>query len=345
MHGQCGTLLIHTCRASVNALGYFTLPLLPRFGGVTNSRTYRYVICYQLGVPLFSAPKPCSTCSRVFAGDIYRDHVVSCAASKEVDIGLNGEQDKPLRPADMLLYSWDEGMDVCVDLTDIGYGFLLFSLSSFRELKKDEVTLLNRIWKLFVTQDIRARAAIHIFNRNCFTIARGPCQHLLSVGISAGLDVCVDLTRFSSLMQIRMVDSVPGRAVIDAAQRKRVMYKANSGTLGKVEMSLIYSVAKVDDPDDFSARIPQLAAAILISEGLCVVFTIILKFLGGLCWCHLLLLDIGLDVPTVSFSSFLLVGFMVPTSLHTVISASIVRYWTTDALGSSTMMIGLVVSF
>ncbi|GJX39506.1 hypothetical protein Tco_0252809 [Tanacetum coccineum] len=110
-------------------------------------------------------------------------------------------------------------------------------------------------------------------------------------------------------------------------------------------MSLIYSVAKVDDPDDFSARIPQLAAAILISEGLCVVITIILKFLGGLCWCHLLLLDIGLDVPTASFSSFLLVGFMVPTGLLTVISASIVRYWTTNALGSSTMMIGLVVSF
>ncbi|GJR43936.1 hypothetical protein Tco_1312039 [Tanacetum coccineum] len=132
----------------------------------------------------------------------------------------------------MLLYSWDEGMDVCVDLTgsspltqsgmidfvpgraviedaqrkhvkyeakcaDIGYGFLLFSFSSFGELEKDEVTLLNRIRKLFVTQDIRAR-----------------------------LDVCVDLTRFSSLMQIRMVDSMPGRAVIDAAQRKRVMYKA-----------------------------------------------------------------------------------------------------------------------
>ncbi|GJT40185.1 hypothetical protein Tco_0940050 [Tanacetum coccineum] len=248
---------------------------------------------------------------------------------------------KPLRPADMLLYSWDEGMDVCVDLTDIGYGFLLFSLSSFRELKKDEVTLLNRIWKLFVTQDIRARAAIHIFNRNCFTIARGPCQHLLSVGISAGLDVCVDLTRFSSLMQIRMVDSVPGRAVIDAAQRKRVMYKAkcSSGTLGKVEMSLIYSVAKVDDPDDFSARIPQLVSEQGGSRSR------VYKFLGGLGWCHLLLLDIGLDVPTASFSTFLLIGFMVPTGLLTVISASIVRYWTTDALGSSTMMIGLVVSF
>nr|GEY63657.1 hypothetical protein [Tanacetum cinerariifolium] len=71
------------------------------------------------------------------------DHVVSCAgivgikhrhnimrdtlvdicyrsgisASKEIDIGLEGGHDKPLRLAYMILYSWDEGLDVCVDLT------------------------------------------------------------------------------------------------------------------------------------------------------------------------------------------------------------------------------------
>ncbi|GJR54668.1 hypothetical protein Tco_1405189 [Tanacetum coccineum] len=142
----------------------------------------------------------------LFAGDIYGDHVVSCAgiigikhrhnvvcdtlvdicfrsaisAGKEVDIGLGGGCGKPLRPADMLLYSWDVGLDVCVDLTgsslltqtvmvdfvlgravidtahrkqvkyeakcaDIGYGFLPFSFSSLGELKKDAVTLLERI--------------------------------------------------------------------------------------------------------------------------------------------------------------------------------------------------------
>ncbi|GKC57739.1 hypothetical protein Tco_1085337 [Tanacetum coccineum] len=79
---------------------------------------------------------------RVFAGDIYGDHNVSCAdiigiehwhnvvhdnlinicfslgvsARKEVDIGLGGEHDKPLRPKDMLLYSGDEGLDVGLDV-------------------------------------------------------------------------------------------------------------------------------------------------------------------------------------------------------------------------------------
>ncbi|GJZ78648.1 hypothetical protein Tco_0643485 [Tanacetum coccineum] len=169
-----------------------------------NGRTYRCVLCYRLSVPLFSVMKPCSACSRVFMGDIYGDHAVSCA---EVDIGLGGERNNSLRPADVLLYSWDVGRDVCVDLTvssplthtnmvdfmpgravteaaqrkrvkyeakctDIRYGFLPFSFSSFGELEKDAVTLLKRIRKFSMAQDIGARAAIHIFNRISFVIAK-----------------------------------------------------------------------------------------------------------------------------------------------------------------------------
>ncbi|GJX52969.1 hypothetical protein Tco_0281338 [Tanacetum coccineum] len=107
----------------------------------------------------------------------------------------------------MLYRVLDGGLDVCVDLTgsspltqngmidfapgqavivaaqrkcakykakceDIGYSFLPFSFSSFRELEKDAVTLLKRIRRFFVTQDIGARAAGHIFNRIGFAIAR-----------------------------------------------------------------------------------------------------------------------------------------------------------------------------
>ncbi|GJU52404.1 hypothetical protein Tco_1226118, partial [Tanacetum coccineum] len=39
------------------------------------------------------------------------------SAGKEVDIWLDGGWDKPLRLVDMLLYSWDKRLDVCVDLT------------------------------------------------------------------------------------------------------------------------------------------------------------------------------------------------------------------------------------
>ncbi|GJX31972.1 putative reverse transcriptase domain-containing protein [Tanacetum coccineum] len=180
-------------------------------GQTMNGKTYRCVLCYRLGVPLFYVSKPCSACSKVFTGDVYGDHAVSCAgvigikhrhnvvsdtlvdicfrsgisAGKEVDIGLGGKGcAKALRPADMLLYSWEGGLDVCVDLTGsspltqtgmadfvpgravidaaqrkrgkymtkcayIRYRFLPFSFSSFGKLEKDAVTLLKRVRKFF----------------------------------------------------------------------------------------------------------------------------------------------------------------------------------------------------
>nr|GEV79500.1 hypothetical protein [Tanacetum cinerariifolium] len=35
----------------------------------------------------------------------------------EVDIGFDEGRDKPLHPTDMFLYSWDGGLNVCLDLT------------------------------------------------------------------------------------------------------------------------------------------------------------------------------------------------------------------------------------
>ncbi|GKE24637.1 hypothetical protein Tco_1436149 [Tanacetum coccineum] len=55
----------------------------------------------------------------------------------------------------------DKYMTKCAD---IGYGFLLFSFSSLGELEADAVTLLKRIRKFSIAQDIGARATIHIFN-------------------------------------------------------------------------------------------------------------------------------------------------------------------------------------
>ncbi|GJV72684.1 RNA-directed DNA polymerase [Tanacetum coccineum] len=85
---------------------------------------------YFTTVPISGLGQTMNACSRVFAGDIYGDHVVSCAgiigikhrhnilrdtlvdicyrsgilAGKEVDIGLDGGRDKPLHPTNMLLY-------------------------------------------------------------------------------------------------------------------------------------------------------------------------------------------------------------------------------------------------
>nr|GEW73092.1 hypothetical protein [Tanacetum cinerariifolium] len=55
----------------------------------------------------------------------------------------------------------------------IGYDFLSFSFSSFGELEKDVVNLLKRIRKFYVTKEIGARVAVHIFNSISFAIAKG----------------------------------------------------------------------------------------------------------------------------------------------------------------------------
>nr|GEZ05415.1 hypothetical protein [Tanacetum cinerariifolium] len=87
----------------------------------------RFLLACRLSC--FDILKSCSACSRVFTGDIYKDHFVSCAdiigikhrqnivrdtlvdlcfrlgipVSKEVDIGLGGGHDKPLRTVDMMV--------------------------------------------------------------------------------------------------------------------------------------------------------------------------------------------------------------------------------------------------
>ncbi|GJU30259.1 hypothetical protein Tco_1173848 [Tanacetum coccineum] len=156
-------------------------------GQTMNGKTYRSVLCYRLGVPLFSVSKPCSACSRVFIEDIYGDHAISCAgiigikhrhnmvrdtlvdicfrsgisAGKEVDIGLDGGHDKKLRPADMLLYSWDGGLDVL-------------------QTGKMQVYFTEAGRNFSMAQDIGARAASHIFNRIGFSIAKGVGAQIVS---------------------------------------------------------------------------------------------------------------------------------------------------------------------
>ncbi|GJX37316.1 hypothetical protein Tco_0250619, partial [Tanacetum coccineum] len=107
---------------------------------------------------------------------------------KEVNIGLGRERDKSLRPVDVLLYSWDVGRNAAqrkrvkyeAKCADIGYDFLPFSFSSFGELEKDAVTLLKRIQKFSMAQDIGARADVHIFNRISFSITEGVGAQIVS---------------------------------------------------------------------------------------------------------------------------------------------------------------------
>ncbi|GJZ23532.1 zinc finger, CCHC-type containing protein [Tanacetum coccineum] len=85
----------------------------------------------------------------------------------------------------------------------IGYGFLPFSFSSLGELEANAVTLLKRISKFSMIQDIGARAAIHIFNRISFAIAKG---------VEAQIVVYVLTTPMPELLEDDTVEAIRRRA-------------------------------------------------------------------------------------------------------------------------------------
>nr|GFC44031.1 ABC transporter A family member 9-like [Tanacetum cinerariifolium] len=114
---------------------------ISRLGQTMNGRTYRCVLCYRLGVPLFSVLKPCSACSRIFAKDVYGDHVVLCAGIVDIKHRHNIVRDtlvdicfRSRISAGPSLLTQTEMLDfvprramIEVKCADIGYGFLSFS--------------------------------------------------------------------------------------------------------------------------------------------------------------------------------------------------------------------------
>ncbi|GJU10781.1 hypothetical protein Tco_1133177 [Tanacetum coccineum] len=189
-----------------------TLPFA--FGGLGVYSDFTMCVMLSLGVPLFPAQKPYSACSRVFARDIYEDRVVLCVAGKEVDIGVGRGQDKPLRPADILLYSWDRGIDVCVDLTGLSRVTQTWMIDFVPGLAKDAVTLLKRIRKFSIAQDIGARTVVYIFSMISFAIAKGVRAKLVSLasqlvywGTTRRLtppsrSMCANVQQFSAFQKI-----------------------------------------------------------------------------------------------------------------------------------------------
>ncbi|GKB10555.1 hypothetical protein Tco_0844478 [Tanacetum coccineum] len=265
---------IYFTRVTKNAESTFSLS--PRQIALWTSQKEDHTSDWLRTVPISGLGETMNACSRVFPGDIYGDHVVSYA-------GIIGIKHRHNVVRDTLIdicyrFGISAGLDVCVDLTGsspltqtgmvdfipgravidaaqrkrgkymakcaaIGYGFLPFSFSSLGELEADAVTLLKRIHKFSMAQDIGTRAAVHIFNRISFAIAKGRfiigggCDKALRpAGIllyswDERLDVYVDLTGSSPLTQTGMADFVPGRVVIDAAQRKRGKYMVKCATI------------------------------------------------------------------------------------------------------------------
>nr|GEY46489.1 hypothetical protein [Tanacetum cinerariifolium] len=199
----------------------WTVPIFV-LGQTMNGKTYHCVLCYRLGIPLYFVLKPCSTCSRVFAGDICGDHAVSCA-------GII---------ADMLIYSWDGGLDVCVDLS----GSSPLTQTGMVDFVPGRVVIdvaQRKRGKYMANSSSKAKCAyIGLGEKEADIGFGGGRQKLFRpydmwfYSWDEGSDVCVDLIGPSPLTQNGMVDFVSSCAVVEAAQRKRVKYEAKCADIG-----------------------------------------------------------------------------------------------------------------
>nr|GEU35970.1 hypothetical protein [Tanacetum cinerariifolium] len=154
--------------------------LLCNPNGLMDSQREDHTFDWLRAVSIFGLGQTMNACSRVFNGDIYGDHAISCAGIVGIkhhhNVLRNTLFDICYRSRNLV------GLDVYVDLTGsspltqtkmanfvpglvvidaaqhkrgtymakcavIGYSFLPFSFSSLKELEADEVTLLKRIQK------------------------------------------------------------------------------------------------------------------------------------------------------------------------------------------------------
>ncbi|GKC86786.1 hypothetical protein Tco_1147435, partial [Tanacetum coccineum] len=121
----------------------------------------------------------------LFEGNIYGDHVVSCAGIVGIKHWHNVVRDTLVDI--YFLPGISAGKEVDIELSDgpkrkrVKYEAKCANIgSSFGELEDDAIALLKRIRKFSVTQDIGARAAVHIFSRVTFAIARGVGAQIVS---------------------------------------------------------------------------------------------------------------------------------------------------------------------
>ncbi|GJT54555.1 hypothetical protein Tco_0989609 [Tanacetum coccineum] len=160
----------------------------------------------------------------------------------------------------------------------IGYGFLPFSFSSLGELEADAVTLLKRIRKFSITQDIGARTAIHIFNRISFSIAKGKLApeapfvfgHLdleHSLGSSLSQPFVVAAVVASVVAAVAVVASAVVAWVVVAAVASAVAVAATVESVAAVVACVAFAVVVVA----FDRGVAEVEAAVAVVDLISVV--------------------------------------------------------------------------
>ncbi|XP_026397561.1 uncharacterized protein LOC113292985 isoform X1 [Papaver somniferum] len=136
-------LTLWHCNRTPHAMDFLKAIPIHGINQAIAPRQFRSVLIYRLGIPLFSKDSMCSSCNKLM--DVFGDHAVHCAgevgqkfrhdllkdvladmcykagvvARKEVSLDLSSNNANSLRPADILVYNWEDGKDVCMDVTGV----------------------------------------------------------------------------------------------------------------------------------------------------------------------------------------------------------------------------------
>ncbi|GJX33819.1 hypothetical protein Tco_0245376 [Tanacetum coccineum] len=161
-----------------------TIGLMDIIDKINDPQSELLLLLSCTGISLFFVSKPCSACSRVFAGDIYGDHVVSCVVIIGIKHRHNVVHDTLV---DICYRSGISAVSIWLSVRLLDMGFFPFFSLLWGELEADAVTLLKRIRKFSMNQDIRERAAAHIFNRISFAIAKGLLAYCLITETEVGI--------------------------------------------------------------------------------------------------------------------------------------------------------------
>ncbi|XP_026413120.1 uncharacterized protein LOC113308884 [Papaver somniferum] len=216
------------------------------------TRQLSAVLQYRLGIPFFEAGSSCSVCRRPI--DQYGDHAIHCAsevgikfrhdmvrdgfadicykggvaARKEASLGFLTNSSKSAKPADVLVYNWIDGKDVCFDVTGVspftsartrsftpghaisaavsrklhkyqdlcarhGYDFQVLTFTSLGELSEDTITFIKRLRNCFVRNDTNYKIGNSLFHKIAIIIQKGVDAQLVArlPTISCNIDLSI----------------------------------------------------------------------------------------------------------------------------------------------------------
>ncbi|XP_026458438.1 uncharacterized protein LOC113358943 [Papaver somniferum] len=220
------------CNRDEHAMDFLKVIPIPVLNQVVGPRQFSAILQYLLGRPFFEEDSLCSCCNMPM--NIFGDHAIHCssevglkfrhdlvkdvladmcykagvAARKEVSLGFLSNTENELRPADIMVYNWEDGKDACMDVTGVSpftsarkrnispghaiiaaitcknktyldkctlhaYGFCVLAFCTLGDLGVDTISFLRRLRNYMARHDANFKLGNSFFYRLGIVIQKG----------------------------------------------------------------------------------------------------------------------------------------------------------------------------